>query len=114
LPSDLALCLYRVAEESLTNVAKHSQARSARVHMASAADGIRLTIADDGTGFDATSPESKAGLGFVSMHERLRVVHGTIRVDSAPSRGTTIDVWVPVMSVAAAPTQQTQPSPETI
>jgi signal transduction histidine kinase len=106
LPSELALCLYRVAEESLTNVAKHSQARSARVHLTSAADGIRLTIEDDGTGFDASRPERKAGLGFVSMHERLRVVHGTIRVDSGPSRGTTIDVWVPAMHVAPAETSE--------
>jgi signal transduction histidine kinase len=106
LPSELALCLYRVAEESLTNVAKHSQARSARVHLTSAADGIRLTIEDDGTGFDASSPESRAGLGFVSMHERLRVVHGTIRVDSGPSRGTTIDVWVPAMNLAPAETSE--------
>jgi len=95
LPSEVALCFFRVAEESLTNVAKHSKATSARVHIAGAEDGLRLTVEDAGEGFDVAGSESKAGLGFVSMQERLRVLHGTIRVDSAPSRGTRIDVWVP-------------------
>ena len=105
LPSEVALCLFRVAEESLTNIAKHSKARSAQVHVTGATDGIRLTVEDTGTGFDVKSPESKAGLGFVSMRERLRVLHGTIHVDSIPSRGTRIDAWVPprVLTSATSP-----------
>jgi signal transduction histidine kinase len=63
--------------------------------VAGAPDGIHLKVEDAGTGFDMTRLESKAGLGFVSMQERLRVLHGTIHVDSAPSRGTRIDAWVP-------------------
>jgi PAS domain S-box-containing protein len=102
LPSEVALCLFRVAEESLTNVARHSKARSARVHVAGAPDGIHLTVEDAGSGFDVTSPDSRAGLGFISMQERLRVLHGTIQVDSAPSRGTRIDAWVPAMMRASA------------
>jgi signal transduction histidine kinase len=102
LPSEVALCLFRVAEESLTNVAKHSKARSARVHIGGASDGVRLTVEDTGEGFDVTSPEGKAGLGLVSMQERLRILHGTIRVDSAPARGTRIDVWIPPTSASAA------------
>jgi PAS domain S-box-containing protein len=98
VPSEVALCLFRVAEESLTNIAKHSKARSARVEVTGAVDGIRLTVEDAGEGFDPTSLERRAGLGFVSMQERLRLLRGTIRVDSAPSRGTTIDVWVPASS----------------
>ena len=65
--------------------------------MAGTPDGIHLRVEDAGTGFDMTTLGSKAGLGFVSMQERLRVLHGTIRVDSAPSRGTRIDAWVPPM-----------------
>jgi signal transduction histidine kinase len=102
LPSEVALCLFRVAEESLTNVAKHSQAPSATVHVASTRDGIHLTVEDAGTGFDVATCGSRAGLGFVSMQERLRVLHGTIRVDSAPSRGTRIDAWVPAKMLANA------------
>jgi signal transduction histidine kinase/PAS domain-containing protein len=97
LPSEVALCLFRIAEEGLTNIAKHSKARSARVHIAGTEDGIHLTVEDAGEGFDVTGTESKRGLGFVSMQERLRVLHGTIRVDSAPSRGTRIDAWVPAI-----------------
>jgi signal transduction histidine kinase len=93
--SDVALCLFRIVEESLTNISKHSQAPAARVEMAAHDGGIRLTVADDGQGFDPAILETRAGLGFVSMRERLRLVRGTIHVQSAPSRGTRIDVWVP-------------------
>lgn len=102
LPSEVALCLFRVAEESLTNVAKHSKASSARVQVAGTPDGIHLTVEDAGAGFDMKSAGSKAGLGFVSMQERLRALGGTIRVDSLPSRGTRIEVWVPVSTLASA------------
>jgi signal transduction histidine kinase len=95
IPSDVALCLFRVVEETLMNIAKHSHAPSARVDVASVDGGIRLTVADEGVGFDTKILETRAGLGFVSMRERLRLVHGTIRIDSAPQHGTKIDVWVP-------------------
>ena len=84
-----------MTEESLTNIAKHSQAASARVDFNAGADGIHLTIEDSGRGFDGTSVERRDGLGFVSMRERLRIVSGTVRVDSVPLRGTKVSVWVP-------------------
>jgi PAS domain S-box-containing protein len=101
LPSEVALCLFRVTEESLTNIAKHSHAKSARVLLNGGSDGIHLTVEDAGTGFDIDSLARRAGLGFVSMRERLRVVRGTVRVDSAPSRGTRISVWIPAASLLA-------------
>jgi signal transduction histidine kinase len=113
LPSEVALCLFRVAEESLTNIAKHSQARSATIHVAGALDGIHLQIEDAGTGFDMAAVESRAGLGFVSMQERLRVLHGTIHVDSAPSRGTRIDAWVPPL-IRSSPEAKAAPGSETV
>jgi PAS domain S-box-containing protein len=99
LPSEIGLCLFRVAEESLTNIARHSGSKSARVELEGASDGIHLTIEDAGRGFDMARLERKAGLGFVSMRERLRAVGGTVRVDSAPSRGTRIDAVVPASSL---------------
>ena len=96
LPSDVALCLFRVTEESLTNIAKHSHAASAMVAVRADDDGIHLTIEDTGRGFDG-GIERRHGLGFVSMRERLRVVSGTVQIDSTPSRGTTVTVWVPAM-----------------
>ena len=95
LPSDVALCLFRVTEESLTNIAKHSGASSARVEVRGGSGGIQLIVEDLGRGFDPDTLLRKAGLGFVSMRERLRALRGTVRVDSAPGRGTTITVWIP-------------------
>jgi signal transduction histidine kinase len=102
LPSEVSLCLFRIAEESLTNIAKHSQARSATIQVAGAPDGIHLTVEDAGAGFDMATLGSKPGLGLVSMQERLRVLHGTVQVDSAPSRGTRIDAWVPPLIFTSA------------
>jgi PAS domain S-box-containing protein len=97
---DVALCLFRVTEESLSNVAKHSRAKAVRVNVSGASEGIRLTVEDDGTGFDVTQAQSRGGLGMVSIQERLRLLRGTVRVHSIPSSGTTIDVWVPASALA--------------
>jgi signal transduction histidine kinase len=101
MSSDAALCLFRLTEESLTNVAKHSGAKSARVALAGVQDGIRLTIEDSGAGFDTASLSSRAGLGFVSMRERVRVLRGAVRVHTAPGSGTRIEAWIPARSLAA-------------
>jgi signal transduction histidine kinase len=95
IPSEVALCLFRIAEESLTNVAKHSKATSARVNLSAQGDGVHLTVADEGVGFDPTLLDVNPGLGFVSMRERLRLVRGSVHVRSAPGQGTTIEVRVP-------------------
>ena len=95
VPSEVALCLFRITEESLTNIAKHSQAKSASVDVNGGADGIHLRIEDAGTGFDMKMLGHKGGLGFVSMRERLRALRGTVHVNSAPSQGTRVDAWVP-------------------
>jgi signal transduction histidine kinase len=71
------------------------------VQLTGAPDGIHLTVEDAGNGFDMTTRGSRAGLGLVSMQERLRVLHGTIRIDSAPARGTRIEAWVPPMTEGA-------------
>jgi signal transduction histidine kinase len=100
LPPDVALCLFRVTEESLTNIAKHSRAATAAVEVHADDEGIHLTIEDSGRGFDG-GIERRHGLGFVSMRERLRIVSGTLHIDSTPSRGTTVTVWVPAMLAKA-------------
>jgi len=99
LPAEVALGLFRVAEESLANIARHSGSKSARVRLTGDSGGIHLTIEDAGKGFDISSLERKGGLGFVSMRERLRALRGTVHVDSAPGRGTRIDVLVPTKSL---------------
>jgi signal transduction histidine kinase len=113
--SDVALCLFRVAEESLANIAKHSGAGTARVEVADDGSAITLSIEDDGVGFQPETVETKAGLGFISMRERLRIVGGTIRVRSGPSRGTRVDASVPAVPRAwesSAKHEQYEPTDE--
>jgi signal transduction histidine kinase len=111
VPADVALCLFRVTEESLNNVARHSHAKAARVDVRGASDGIHLTVRDDGKGFDMTQLESRAGLGFVSMQERLRVLRGTVRIDSAPAHGTTVNVWIPSEQISDDAAGETRKPP---
>jgi signal transduction histidine kinase len=96
IPTDAALCLYRVAQEALRNAIKHGGARHARVELRGSPDAVHLRVADDGSGFDTGSAVGKGGLGLVSMRERLRLVGGTITVDSRPSGGARIDVSAPL------------------
>jgi signal transduction histidine kinase len=95
LPEDLALCLYRVVQEGLGNVIKHSGARHAGVELSRSADAVCLRIVDDGAGFDPRSVEGRGGLGLVSMRERLRLVGGESAIDARPAGGTRLDVRVP-------------------
>jgi PAS domain S-box-containing protein len=96
VPPDLALCLFRIVQEGLTNIVRHSHAGTAQVRIRVTGDGAHLEIADDGIGFDPERLAPHAGLGFVSMRERLRGLHGRVRIDSAPGRGTRIVVDVPL------------------
>jgi signal transduction histidine kinase len=95
VPSDVTLCLFRVVQEGLQNVAKHSGALSCDVTLSGFSGGIRLSIKDQGTGFDTSRLRLKPGLGFVSMRERLRLVGGEFIVESKPAEGTRLDVHVP-------------------
>jgi signal transduction histidine kinase len=95
IPEDSALCLYRIAQEALQNVIKHSAAHHADVELSGSAGEICLRIVDDGAGFDSKLSDGKGGLGLVSMRERLRLVGGAIVIDSQLSGGTRIDVRVP-------------------
>jgi len=96
IPKDVALCLFRIAQESLGNVVKHSRAKQAEVELISTNNGIRLRIVDAGVGFDPALRSGSGGLGLVSMRERLRLVGGGLSVQSAPMRGTEILAAVPL------------------
>lgn len=95
LPKDLTLCLFRIAQETLRNCVKHSGADSVQVVLTKTYNSIRLSISDNGCGFDTSSDLMDKGLGFISMHERLRLVGGEIKICSQPQRGTRIDVLIP-------------------
>lgn len=100
--SDIALCLFRVVQEALQNIAKHSGAQTCRVGLSGTPDGIRLCISDPGIGFDPARLKLKPGLGFVSMRERLRLVGGQITVESQLSQGTRLDIRVPFATMTTA------------
>jgi PAS domain S-box-containing protein len=102
LPKDLALCLYRVTQEALQNVVKHSGARNATVELRKEANELQLRIADDGKGFDATAEPPAGTLGLVSMRSRVRLVGGNISWDSTPGQGTRVNVRAPVTVGVAA------------
>jgi signal transduction histidine kinase len=95
IPPDAALCLYRIAQEALGNVVKHSGSHRALVELSGTVGSILLRVTDDGVGFEPGSVAG-GGLGLVSMRERLHLVGGQIAIDSRPSGGTRIDVRVPV------------------
>jgi signal transduction histidine kinase len=95
ISDDVALCIYRVAQESLRNVVKHSRAKDARVVMSRETRGIRLLIIDTGIGFDPEDVSRHKGLGLISMRERLRAVGGQISIRSEPGEGTEIEIFAP-------------------
>ena len=92
---DVSLCLYRVAQESLWNIAKHAAAGKVRVTLAGEENGSRFCVEDTGGGFDPEQAKDNGGLGLVSMEERVRLVKGSLTVQSKPGHGTRVEVWVP-------------------
>jgi signal transduction histidine kinase len=96
LPMDVATCLYRVAQEALRNVQKHSGSERVTVSV-SAGDGeVRLCVRDQGRGFDVDAAQGGSGLGLVSMTERVRGAGGDITIRSDAGRGTRVEVSIPV------------------
>ncbi|MEJ2289114.1 MAG: histidine kinase, partial [Deinococcales bacterium] len=86
--------LYRIAQEALHNVVKHARATHVRVALTTADGRVRLSVADDGIGFDRRHDDPEH-LGLRSMQERARQIHGTLRVDSREGEGTTVTVEAP-------------------
>ena len=96
IPVEVSLCLYRVTQECLHNIAKHSGARQVAVEIRGNEEGILLSIADNGTGFDPGLVADQSGLGLVGIRERVRLVDGIVSINSQPGHGTKIDVRVPL------------------
>lgn len=93
---ETALALFRVGQECLTNVAKHSEASSCEVTLNYKNDRVTLDIEDQGNGFESAGLREKSGLGIESMRERLRSVGGTMRIESIPHRGTKVHAQAPI------------------
>jgi PAS domain S-box-containing protein len=106
IPKDVTLCLFRIVQEALRNVLKHSGAANAKVELSGHDDRIDLCISDSGAGFRPESAKGEAGLGLVSMRERLRLVRGHLSIESRPSHGTRIHVRVPLHATNAQVTTE--------
>jgi len=91
-----SVALYRIVQEALQNVARHAGPASVNVALIGAADSLKLSIRDTGSGFDHESEKSRAGLGLISMAQRARLAAGTFEIQSAQSAGTQIHVSVPL------------------
>jgi PAS domain S-box-containing protein len=96
IPKDIALCLYRVVQEGLKNIVRHSGAARCDVVLRGGAEALSLTIQDQGKGFDREEVRNKPGLGLSSMRERVQLVRGDFGIDSRPGEGTVIRVRVPL------------------
>jgi PAS domain S-box-containing protein len=96
VPKATALCLYRIVQEALHNVVKHSGGTAATVELAMEGGELRLAVTDDGVGFDPERMRANGSLGLVSMAERARFVHGLLSVESHAGKGTKVEVRVPL------------------
>jgi len=95
-PQEAALCLFRVAQEAVRNVQKHSGTRSALVQLDEISGSLRLRVSDQGSGFDPESTEYSEGLGLLSMQERLHSLGGELFIHSRPGGGTCIEACIPL------------------
>lgn len=102
LPSEIALCLFRVLQESVQNSAKHSGSAHFQVLLGYTGDHVCLEVRDSGVGFDLEEVMKGTGLGISSMRERLKIVDGELSIDSHLNGGTVIHARVPLRQAAAA------------
>jgi len=95
LDPEVATALFRIAQEALTNIARHAHASLVELRLRSDGETLSLQIRDDGTGFDLSRPSRATSLGILGIEERARRLGGNAKITSAPGQGTTIDVVVP-------------------
>jgi len=100
VPPDSALCLFRVVQEAIRNIKRHSGADRAEVMLERAGGELHLVVSDSGKGFDPKSHSNAVGIGIRSMEERLRLLGGRLDLQSQPSRGTRIDAWLPLKAAS--------------
>jgi PAS domain S-box-containing protein len=98
LPEEISICLFRVLQEALKNAITHSGSQHLQVSLSVELDEIRLMVRDSGAGFDPQGAMEARGIGLMSMKERLKLVGGTLSIDSRLHSGTTVHARVPISS----------------
>jgi signal transduction histidine kinase len=96
LPRDTATALFRIAQEALRNAARHGRPKTIELSLEPDAGRVRLTVRDDGAGFDAAADAYRRGLGLYSMRERARQLDGSLDIRSRPGAGTTVVASLPL------------------
>ena len=91
----IALCLFRIAQEALQNVGRHARASRAEVSLQSLDNGFQIYVRDDGVGFDPKHHRDRPSLGLASMQQRIYLVGGELDIESSPGHGTIVLAWVP-------------------
>ncbi len=102
VPADAGLCMFRITQEALRNIKRHSGANRAEVRLEQLDGRLHLSVTDRGRGFDSNEPPAERGIGIHSMEERLRLLGGKLEIQSRPMEGTRIDAWLPLKMVGAA------------
>ncbi|TMC22362.1 MAG: sensor histidine kinase [Chloroflexi bacterium] len=106
LPAEMETALYRIVQESLTNIARHAHARKVNVELREDAHAVYVTITDDGRGIEpdqlqkGSGTNQERGWGLVGMHERAQLLDGSLEIKSSPGRGTTVEACIPLHSTA--------------
>jgi signal transduction histidine kinase len=95
MPARVEVGLYRIAQEALSNAARHARASRATVRLETMPDRVRLEVRDDGSGFQPSQVSSDR-FGLLGIRERARLLSGSLRLDSAPGVGTLVEVTIPL------------------
>lgn len=98
LPGDLETAIYRIIQETLTNIARHAQAKSASILVERHGDMVRAIVEDDGIGFDTNANQGERHLGLLGMRERAELLNGTVAIESSPEHGTSVFIEIPVQN----------------
>jgi PAS domain S-box-containing protein len=96
--SNASTAMFRIFQETLTNVARHAKATRAEVVLQKQQDWLVLLIRDNGRGFDQADPSLSKSLGLLGMRERAAILGGRVNISSAPGKGTTVTAWIPLPS----------------
>jgi PAS domain S-box-containing protein len=102
VPADAALCMFRITQEALRNIKRHSGANRAEVRLEQLDGRLHLSVSDPGRGFNSNKPPAEYGIGIHSMEERLRLLGGKLEIRSRPMEGTRIDAWLPLKTASVA------------
>ena len=99
LSKEIGLTIYRIIQEGLRNIAKHAETEEAHVSLIGHNNSISLIVKDAGKGFNPTDPQTKQGLGLISMEERIRLLNGELSIQSSIDQGTVIEARVPLEDI---------------